>query len=109
MSKTTPTGFVALRSLKQGPTSAAEALADIRRIYFQTTKRTIEHDLAHAIELLRGMDSEDDRDKAAVYMDGLSQMRSEWAATPRRSAGDAGKKARPKAAKTVAPKGKKRR
>lgn len=76
----TPLGFVALRSLKKGA-DPAQALADIRRIYFKTTRKTIEHDLAHAIELLKSIDSEEERDKAAVYMDGISQMRSEWAAT----------------------------
>jgi hypothetical protein len=75
-----PLGFVALRSLKKGGADPALALAEIRRIYFKTTRRTIEHDLAHAIELLKSIDSEDERDKAAVYMDGLSQMRSEWGA-----------------------------
>ena len=73
-----PLGFVALQSLRKGAPDAAQALAEIRRIYFKTTKQTIEHDLAHAIELLKSMGTEDERDKAAVYMDGLSQMRSEW-------------------------------
>jgi len=76
-----PLGFVALRSLKAGQSDPAKALAEIRHIYFKTTKKTIEHDLAHAIELLKSMASEEDRDKAAVYMDGLSQMRTEWAAS----------------------------
>jgi hypothetical protein len=76
----TPLGFVALRSLRKGSQDPAQALAEIRRIYFKTTRRTIEHDLAHAIELLKSIESEGERDKAAVYMDGLSQMRSEWAA-----------------------------
>jgi hypothetical protein len=74
-----PLGFVALQALKQGRLDPTAALAAIRRIYFTTTQRTIEHDLAHAIELLKTLDSEDDRDRAAVYMDGLAQMRSEWA------------------------------
>jgi hypothetical protein len=81
----TPQGFVALRSLKAGGADPAQALAEIRRIYFKTTRKTIEHDLAHAIELLKSIASEDERDKAAVYMDGLSQMRSEWASTRRPS------------------------
>lgn len=75
-----PLGFVALRSLRKGPADPAEALAEIRRIYFKTTRKTIQNDLAHAIELLKSIEREDERDKAAVYMDGLSQMRSEWAA-----------------------------
>jgi hypothetical protein len=74
-----PLGFVALKSIKQGPQDPHAAIAQIREIYFKTTKRTIEHDIAHAIELLKSLPSEEERDRAAVYMDGLSQMRSEWA------------------------------
>ena len=67
-----------MKSLKGGTPDPATALAEIRRIYFQTTKRTIEHDLAHAIALLKTLPTEEEREKARVYMDGLSQMRSEW-------------------------------
>jgi hypothetical protein len=74
-----PLGFVALKSIKQGPADPESVLAQIREIYFKTTKRTIEHDMVHAIELLRTLPTEDERDKAAVYMDGLSQMNQEWA------------------------------
>jgi hypothetical protein len=80
-------GFVALKSVKQGPPEPDAALAEIRRIYFQTTKRTIEHDIAHAIELLKRLPTEEERDKAAVYMDGLSQMRSEWARAEKKKKG----------------------
>ena len=73
-----PLGFVALKSLKQGPQDPKAVVAQIREIYFKTTRRTIEHDIAHAIELLKTLPTEEERDKAAVYMDGLSQMRSEW-------------------------------
>ena len=72
-------GFVPLKSLAKGPPDPAAALAEIRRIYFKTTKRTIEHDIAHAIELLKSLPSEDEREKATVYMEGLAQMRREWA------------------------------
>jgi ABC-type arginine transport system ATPase subunit len=72
-------GFVALKSIKQGPSDPLAVIAQIREIYFKTTKRTIEHDIAHAIELLKRLPTEEERDRAAVYMDGLSQMRSEWA------------------------------
>ena len=71
-------GFVPLKSLKQGLPDPKAALAEIRRIYFKTTKKTIEHDLSHAIELLKGLPSEEEREKAAVYMEGLAQMRKEW-------------------------------
>jgi len=73
------TGFVPLKSLKQGSPDPAAILADIRRIYFKTTRRTIEHDIAHAIELLKSLPSEEAREKATVYMEGLAQMRREWA------------------------------
>lgn len=84
-----PLGFVALKSIKQGPapvgTTAGDrpdpmaTLAEIRRIYFKTTKRTIDGDMAHAIELLKSLPDDEQRAKAAVYMEGLAQMRSEWA------------------------------
>jgi hypothetical protein len=53
--------------------------AEIRRIYYATTKRTIRQDLERAMQLLKSMGSEEERERAAVYMDGLSQMRSDWA------------------------------
>lgn len=50
---------------------------EIKRLYFNTTRATVQRDLTRAIALLKTM-SPDERDQAAVYMDGLSQMRSEW-------------------------------
>ena len=67
-----------MNTLRQGPPDPERALAEIRKIYFKTTRQTIEHDLAHAIELLKSLPTEEDRERARVYMDGLSQMRSEW-------------------------------
>jgi hypothetical protein len=74
----TPQGFVALSSLKQGTPSSEQALAEIRRIYFSTTARTIDHDFAHAIELLKGLEDEAVREKASVFMEGLNELRREW-------------------------------
>lgn len=54
-------------------------LAEIRKLYYGATAATIKRDLARAIELLKEMESDEEREKAAVYMDGLAQMRSEWA------------------------------
>ena len=71
--------FIPLKSLSKGSPDPSTALAEIRKIYFRTTKRTIEHDIAHAIELLKSLPSETDREKATVYMEGLAQMRREWA------------------------------
>ena len=71
--------FVPLKSLKPGePPDPKAVVAEIRTIYFKTTRKTIEHDLAHAIELLKSLSSEEDREKATVYMQGLAQMRREW-------------------------------
>src|SRR5688500_19464211 len=75
-----PAPFVSLKSLTQGRPDPAAALAEIRQIYFKTTKRTIEHDFAHAIDLLKSLPDEDTREKATVYMEGLAQMRKEWGA-----------------------------
>ncbi len=75
----TPDGFVPLRSLKAGP--QPEPLAELRRLYFATTKQTIDNDFAHAIELLKRLPSEEERQKAHVYMEGLAEMRKEWART----------------------------
>ncbi len=72
-------GFVPLGSLRGQKADPARALAEIRTIYFATTKKTIQHDLAHAIELLKSLASEEEREKATVYMEGLAQMRKEWA------------------------------
>src|SRR4051812_40147542 len=71
-------GFVPLTSLTQGPPTPRAALEEIRRIYFKTTRQTIEHDLAHAIELLKSLPSDDEREKATVYMEGLAQMLKEF-------------------------------
>ena len=64
-----PVGFVALKSLKQRPPDPQSAIDEIRRIYFRTTKKTIDNDLAHAVELLKSLPDEDTRDRAAVFMD----------------------------------------
>ena len=87
-------GFVSLKSVKQGAPDGASALADIRRIYFETTKRTIENDLAHAIELLKALPTEEERERATVFMEGLAAMRREWG-TGEKRAGGKRKRARP--------------
>lgn len=54
-------------------------IAEIRRLYFTATRQTIQQDLARALDLLKSMATEEERERAAVFMDGLSQMRSDWA------------------------------
>lgn len=75
----TQKGFVPLSALAgKGPSTPAQVLDEIRTIYFKTTRATIQNDLAHAVELLKSLPDEDTRSKAAVYMEGLAQMRREW-------------------------------
>lgn len=64
-----------------------DPLAEIRRIYFSTTRATIDRDLAKALELLKAMNGEDERARATVFMHGLAQMRSEWGGTRACAAG----------------------
>ena len=59
--------------------SADDKLAEIKRLYYQTSRATIQQDFAKAIDLLKSMSSEEERERVAVYMDGLAQMRSDWA------------------------------
>jgi hypothetical protein len=56
-----------------------DKLAEIRRLYFKTTKQTIEQDLTKALDLLKSMPSEEERERATVYMEGMAQMRKDWA------------------------------
>ena len=58
--------------------SPDDKLAEIRRLYFSTTRDRIDADLAKALDLLKSMASEEERERATVYMEGLAQMRSEW-------------------------------
>lgn len=55
-----------------------DPLDEIRQLYFSATRKTIDRDLQRAVMLLKSMRSDDERERAAVYMDGLAQMRSEW-------------------------------
>ncbi len=75
-----PAAFVPLTSMKGSAPDPAAAIAAIRQIYFRTSKRTIEHDFAHAIELLKSLPDDDARARAHVYMEGLAEMRREWGA-----------------------------
>jgi hypothetical protein len=54
-----------------------DKLAEIKKLYFSTTRATIGRDLDRAIDLLKSM-PEDQRDRAAVFMEGLAEMRKEW-------------------------------
>jgi hypothetical protein len=57
---------------------SAEKVAEIRKIYFETTPKTIQRDLDRAIDILKSLKDEEERGKAAVFMEGLSELRKEW-------------------------------
>jgi hypothetical protein len=57
-----------------------DALDEIRRLYYEATGQSIQRDLERAIDIFKTLTSDEQRERGAVYMDGLSQMRSEWAA-----------------------------
>ena len=55
-----------------------ETLARLKALYFETTQATIEQAFDEAIDLLKTLPDEADRERAAVYMEGLAEMRQEW-------------------------------
>jgi hypothetical protein len=59
-------------------TSKADPLAEIRRLYFETKPGTILKDFDRAIDLLKSIASETERERATVYMEGLAEMRKEF-------------------------------
>ena len=56
---------------------AEEQLAEIKRLYFRTTRTTVDRDFDRAIDLLKTM-PEHERHRATVFMEGLAQMRKEF-------------------------------
>ena len=64
--------------------STDDKLAEIRRLYFTTTRDRIDQDLAKALDLLKSMGTEEERERATVYMEGLAQMRRDWRGKVRR-------------------------
>ena len=57
---------------------SSDKIAEIRRLYFATTPKTIQRDIDRAIDILKTLGSDDERSKAAVFMEGLNEMRKEW-------------------------------
>ena len=60
------------------PPEPGKVLEEIRRLYFETSKATIDRDFDRAIDLLKSLPEIDDRQRAHVYMEGLAEMRREW-------------------------------
>jgi hypothetical protein len=55
----------------------ATHLDEIRRLYFTTTKATVDRDFDRAVDLLKAM-PESERARATVFMQGLAEMRKEF-------------------------------
>jgi hypothetical protein len=81
--------------------SAMDPVAEIKRLYYATTRATVQRDLEKAIVLLKTLKTEEDRERVSVFMDGLSQMRSEWGVRPAKPAGPVS--VRPKADRRKSP------
>jgi hypothetical protein len=78
---------------------------EIKRIYFSTTRQTIERDMARALELLTHMPSDDARQRVAGFMHGLADLKREWKPKeknrpPKKAATQAQKPGKPKSAPT---------
>ncbi len=67
-------------------------LEQLRALYFAVTRASIAEDFDTAIDLFKQLTTEEDREKAAVYMEGIAEMRREWAGG--RTAGGGKKAAR---------------
>ena len=59
-------------------------LSEIRRLYYKTAPATIQRDFERAIDLLKSLPGEAERERATVYMEGLAEMRKEWRRDKRR-------------------------
>ena len=57
---------------------SSDPLDEIRRLYLAAKPSTIQKDFARAIDLLKSMPGEKQRQRATVYMQGLAEMRKEW-------------------------------
>jgi hypothetical protein len=60
-----------------------DALAAIRQLYFKATAQTIARDFERAVDLLKSLPSEAERERATVYMEGLAEMKRDWIRGPR--------------------------
>jgi hypothetical protein len=54
------------------------ALEQLRALYFNVTRASIGEDFGTAIDLFKQLTTEEDREKAAVFMEGIAEMRREW-------------------------------
>lgn len=55
-----------------------DKLEEIRRLYFSASRTTIQRDFDRAIDLLKSMRTEEERERATTYMHGLAEMKAQW-------------------------------
>ena len=55
-----------------------DVIGEIRRLYFKATAATILNDFERAIDLLKTLETDAERQRATVYMEGLAEMRKEF-------------------------------
>jgi hypothetical protein len=60
-----------------------DKVAEVKQLYLTATRATIGRHIEQAIALLKSMDTDEERERAAVFMDGLVEMRSEWGMAPK--------------------------
>jgi hypothetical protein len=66
----------------------SDPLTQIKTLYYRASKATIVRDFDAAVDLLKSMTSEGERERATVYMQGLAEMKAGWvtgAATMKRA------------------------
>jgi hypothetical protein len=56
----------------------SDVLAEIKRLYYGATRASISRDFDRAIDLLKSLPTEEERERATVYMQGLADMRAQW-------------------------------
>jgi hypothetical protein len=83
--------------------SRMDPVAEIKRLYYATTRATVQRDLEKAVALLKTLKTEEERERVSVFMDGLSQMRSEWGVRPVKPAGAVGVRRKPDRRKAPRP------
>jgi hypothetical protein len=66
-------------------------LEQLRALYFNATQATIGDDFVRAIDLFKQLTSDEDREKAAVFMEGIAEMRREWGGAGPATGGGRGK------------------
>jgi hypothetical protein len=55
-----------------------DPIAEIRELYFKATPATILQDFDRAIDLLKMLADDTERERATVYMQGLAELRREF-------------------------------